>query len=202
VHNTLLKVPMVALFPGGAHAGEVRGDRAELLDLFPTILARCGVTPPRGGPGRDLFAKDAESVDTAVFAEYYYPRQVLSVFKPVLLALDMTERNRRAARLVPFMRRLRAVQDDEFKLVWGSDGAHELYRIDRDPGETRNLAADPANRKVVDDLVSRLEDMVERNEGRNEIGPPPPVGWMMPGFEEKVDDPELLKKLRSLGYIK
>ena len=45
--------------------------------------------------------------------------------------------------------------------------------------------------------------MVEEMRGPVEIGPTPPVGWMMPGFEEALkDDPELLKKLRSLGYVR
>lgn len=202
VHNTLLEIPLIVRFPDGSRAGEVRRDRAELLDLFPTILEQCGIKQPGRPVGRDLFAEGAEAVDAMVFAEYYYPRQVLSVFKPDLLKLDIAERNRRAAKLVPFMRRLRAVQDGRMKLIWGSDGDCELYGIDRDPRETNDVARDRNNKQVVDAFLARLDEMVKNNEGREKIGPPPPIGWMMPGFEEKVDDPELLKKLKSLGYIK
>ncbi len=202
VHNTLLEIPLIVRFPGGSRAGEVRRDRSELLDLFPTILKQCGIKQRGRRVGRDLFAEGAESVDATVFAEYYYPRQVLSVFKPDLLKLDVAERNRRAAKLVPFMRRLRAVQDGKMKLIWGSDDDYELYRIDRDPRETKDIAQDEGSKQALEALLSRLDEMVMNNEGKDAIGPPPPIGWMMPGFEEKVNDPELLKKLKSLGYIK
>ncbi len=44
--------------------------------------------------------------------------------------------------------------------------------------------------------------MVAAYQGEPPLDPPPPVGWLGPGFEQKIHDPELLKKLRSLGYVK
>ncbi len=46
--------------------------------------------------------------------------------------------------LEPYMRRLRCVESGGMKLIWGSDGRHELYSTEDDPDETTNLVHDPA----------------------------------------------------------
>jgi arylsulfatase A-like enzyme len=194
IYNTLLKIPLIVVLPDGSHAGEVRHDTAQLLDLFPTIIEQCGIEH-RGPPeGRDLFAKDASAVEATVMAEYYYPRQVLSVF-------DEDELVANAEKFIPFMRRLRAIQNGRMKLIWGSDGLRELYDVVKDSGEVADLL-DRGDHPAKDELLEQLEYLVANHHGDTPLDPPPPVGWMIPGFEGDIDDPELLEKLRSLGYIK
>jgi arylsulfatase A-like enzyme len=195
IHNTLLRVPLVVVPPGTLPSGVVRHDIAQLLDLFPTVLDWCGVEYDGRWDGRDLFAEGAETATTTAMSEYYYPRQVLSVFDPEELLANVE-------RFHPFMRRLRALQDGEYKLIWGSDGARELYRIGEDPYEKVNvLVENPAN-PILGEMVADLDGMVAKYQGDPPLDPPPPVGWLGPGFEERIQDPELLKKLRSLGYVK
>jgi hypothetical protein len=50
--------------------------------------------------------------------------------------------------------------------------------------------------------VRELEQMVIAGQGDVPLDSVPPVGWLGPGFEQQVKDEELLKKLRSLGYVR
>ena len=194
IHNTLLWIPLIIRFPDGAHAGDVRTDTAQLLDLFPTILRLCGVDSHFRPEGRDLFAPEGRSVKATAMAEFYYPRQVLSVFPESHL-------RQRGERLLPYMRRLRAIQDGKTKLIWSSDGDHEFYRIADDPGELHNLAGRQEFRGAMDHWREQLASLIESHKGDLPLEPPPPVGWMMPGFEQIIGDPATRERLRSLGYI-
>lgn len=195
VYNTLLRIPLIVVFPDQAQAGQIRRDTSQLLDLFPTILRYCGISYDAPPAGRDLFARNAESEKPVIMAEYYYPRQVLSVFDSVAVADD-------PLKFVPFMRRLRTVQNSDMKLIVGSDGAEELYRVSEDPYETSNLIDHFDQREQKEVLSKTLSALLKKHHGDTPIEPPPPVGWMVEGFEDVISDPELLEQLRALGYIK
>jgi arylsulfatase A-like enzyme len=195
IYNTLLHVPLVIVPPGGLGSGVVRHETAQLLDLFPTILAWCGVEYAGRRDGRDLLAAGAEDVAVDAFSEYYYPRQVLSSFDPDDLVNNLE-------RFHAFMKRQRALQNRDYKLIWGSDGTRELYRIQADPDEADNLLAADSTNAVGAKMAVETETMVAKYQGDPPLDPPPPVGWLGPGFEEQISDPELLRKLRSLGYVK
>ncbi len=197
IHDTLVRVPLIVRFPGGgqARAGTVRRDIVTLVDLFPTILDSCAVNHESRGPGRGLFAGPARSSDDVVMAEYYYPRQVFSVLDPEALELNWEK-------FVPFMRRLRAVRDGSFKLIWGSSGPSELYDMTRDPEERENLLAGDHDHPARLRLEAAMQRLVALHQGEVPLEPPPPIGWMMPGFEERADDPERIERLRSLGYVR
>lgn len=195
IHNTLLRVPMVVAFPDLSRQGEVRRDTAQLLDLFPTILDLCGVAWDGRADGRPLFAQGAEFDSPPAMAEYYYPSQVLSVFDPEELVANVEKFH-------PYMKRLRALQDGKYKLVWGSDGSRELYDMVTDAGERTNLLVDNPDHPVLESMVQELEQMVRTYQGGAPLDSAPPVGWLGDGFERHIKDEELLKKLRSLGYIR
>lgn len=195
IWNTLLEIPLIVVFPDGSHAGEVRSDTGQLLDLFPTILNACGVDHDPRPEARDLFAPAAAETRGPVMAEYYYPRQVLSIF-------DEEELLANFERFVPYMRRLRAIVDEDMKLIWGSDGMHRLYDLNADPAEVNDLLESDPHHAAKEALIARLEVLVEAHHGDAPLDSTPPVGWKVAGFEDRIDDPELLKKLRSLGYVK
>lgn len=186
LHNTLLHVPLLVRWPGRLAPG-VREDTVQLLDLFPTLLMASGVEPP-DHHGRDLLAPGAASVEALAFAEYYYPRQVFSVFSD-----DELELLREG--LVPWMVRRRAVQDGRWKLQRTSRGGQAWYDLGSDPTETGSQPEGP------DNLEQAMDGFVERYQGRVPLPPPPPLGWRTPGFEGQVDDPELLERLKALGYV-
>ena len=87
----------------------------------------------------------------------------------------------------PYQRRLRALFHGPHKLIWSSDGRHELYDLETTPDETRDvLGGRPA-------LAARLEQHLQRTVGR--LTPYQTEG------ESKALSEELRKRLESLGYL-
>lgn len=195
IYNTLLHVPLVIVLPDGAHAGEVRRDIGQSIDLFPTLLAYCGLEYDGEMHGRNLFAEGAETVRARAMAEYYYPRQVMNV-------LGATAIEQRMEEFLPYMRRLRALQDGGMKLIWGSDGRHELYDIAKDPYEQRNLLLDHPDDVRLHEMVDALLEIVDESQGTPALGEPPPPFWKIEGMEGFAEDEAVLEKLRALGYVR
>jgi arylsulfatase A-like enzyme len=201
LHQSTVHVPLLVVLPDGAHAGERRRDPVTLVDLFATVLAAAGVAPPdlnvanpANQAARDLFeAASPPDAERPIVAEYYFPAQALGLFEPESLAAERE-------RLGRYLRRLRSIESDGLRLIWSSDGAHELYDLAVDPDEVRNLAGDPRFATRERELHARLEAFVA------ESGGPRPL----PGVASHVDeprgafedlDPESVELLRELGYL-
>ncbi len=188
IHNTLLHVPLVVRFPDGDLAGTVRADVAEIRDLYPTLLRYCGIPFEDRGYGRDLFAPDAGASGAVAVSEYYYPEQVLSIF-------SKDELTSRAGHFDRFRRRLRSAQDDRHKLVWDSTGKRSLFSVAPDADEERDLALEPEYTAIVVRLDGLLLDA---------LGPPEDLirDETLRGFDDRIEDEELIEQLRALGYVR
>ena len=100
-----------------------------LFDLFPTLLAQGGVEAPPGIDGRDLAPLWSGGAPTW--------RQ--SVF-------------------LPYRDLMRAVRDDRYKLiVYPSVNHRQLFDLQEDPHERRNLIAEPGHRQTAARLNALLE---------------------------------------------
>jgi hypothetical protein len=86
-----------------------------------------------------------------------------------------------------FHRGLRSLHDGKWKLIWGSDGRHELYDLEADPMETNDLVAQlPAQAAAMEaHLQSLLDDLPK-------VGDAEATGEL---------DAETQEQLRALGYI-
>jgi arylsulfatase A-like enzyme len=186
---------------GGAPAGVVDERPATSVDVFATVLAAAGV--PRAGPsdaglgatglrfeGQDLLAPPVPRGE--LVHEYYFPNQALS-------AIDPAELHGAEKRVAPYLRRLRALRsNDGWKLIWGSNGRHELYDLGVDRDERANRAAEEPAR--VAELTRRLEARLAEQSGqpfRFSDEPQPQQGAGFEGLDE-----ETRKNLESLGYVK
>lgn len=145
-----VRVPFIARWPGRIPAGRVCAEVATLMDLLPTLAKLAGAEPPadRRIDGRDiwLLLSAAPGARTPHEAFYYY-----------------------------WGRELQAVRSGPWKLHFphtypkpsppGRDGrpgryaqleiGRALFNLDRDVGETRDLAAEHP------DVVRRLEALAE-----------------------------------------
>jgi len=183
IHESIIKIPLIIHYPKLFFPGTKDNDPALLLDIFPTILHLCGIDKDYfTSHGVDLLENNR--AERKIYAEYYYPKQAVSCFP------DEEKNN---IRLERFKRRIKVVVDGRFKLIWGSDGVHELYDLEKDSKEDINLINDENFKKQEQVLMEELEKFVKNyhiNRAKS------------PGDSLKKMDPKTLKALRALGYIK
>jgi arylsulfatase A-like enzyme len=190
LYDTVLRVPLFVL-GAGARAAFVCDRLVSVVDIFPTVLAAARSSwSPREGPTRNLLAMDTSAAEPAeMVAEYYFPNQTLSTFDPEMLRGSRPQ-------LAPYLRRLRVLRTESWKLIWSSDGRHELYSIGADPEEMANRSPDEAERVIK--MEKRLEELLASLKGApfRFVDEPPPAA--IAGFEDANE--EMIERLRSLGY--
>ena len=127
------RVPMMIRVPG--EAGGYASTVAELMDLFPTLVELAGLDMPDGLQGRSLVPvlQDA-SVDLGGVAISQYKRKGAYGYSM------RTDRYRYT----------------EWVMQDGSVAYRDLYDMKADPGETRNIASLPENRKLMDTMAALL----------------------------------------------
>jgi arylsulfatase A-like enzyme len=190
LYNTTVRIPLLIRLPGDQRAGEVRPQPVSLIDLFTSLLRIAGAKPPSDqDTGRDLLEENGLSDDVPVFAEYYYPLQALGRFAPGTLK-DHRET------LKPHLRQLRSVELGGVRLIWGSDGRHELYDLRADPAEKINRFGAPELAKEQQHL---LELIAEVAEGAPTGAQGVDLDRPLPAFENL--EPEEREMLRALGYV-
>jgi arylsulfatase A-like enzyme len=168
-----IRIPLVLRLPG-EDEGRVVEDLVRNVDLFPTVLDILGLEPPTDLDGRslcDLAAGRSETEPRRGFAE-------------ALNSLDTHSPKSLPARQQDL---LFAVVERDWKLIYHKENPEnsELYHLATDPDELRNLIdLHPQER---DRLLAVLEAA-----GPLEIEVNPDPG---------MEDPEMIEKLRSLGYV-
>ncbi len=124
----MLRVPLIVSWPGGTAGGRRSSAMVELVDLAPTLLEAAGLPAWAGMQGRSLWpmlsgAAQLERHRESVYAEYH--QAIPSGYKPDGAYATAVRTGRCALS--------RCHRED--------DG--ELYDLERDPGEQRNLWRDP-----------------------------------------------------------
>ncbi|MDG3002688.1 sulfatase family protein [Paludisphaera mucosa] len=152
-----VRVPFVARWPGKVPAGLVQRQPAATIDLLPTFAALAGAKPPAlpidGLDVRPLLfgAPDARSPHEALF--FYYADGQLQAMRsgPWKLLFPHTTRT----------------MNGQAPGVGGVPGKYrelpvglELYDLDRDLGETRNLSTERP------EVVERLQGLADAMRGR------------------------------------
>jgi arylsulfatase A-like enzyme len=126
-----------------AGAGRECDELVSLIDLMPTFLDVAGVSVPGAVDGRSLLPlvedRAAEEVGReAVFAEYHGDEMGL------------------------YSQRM--VRTDRYKYVFNAPDVDELYDLEADPHELRNLVDHPDYRAVRDRLRDRLVEWMDESD--------------------------------------
>jgi len=154
LYREAIQVPLIVKLPGGRRAGERIGRSVSLTDVLPTVAELAGAEPPAGIEGRSLLGDD-EPKRPPVYSETF-------------------------ATFVHFgWSELLSAVDGRFHYI--DSPAPELFDLDADPGETRNLLA--GERRAGAELRGFLEPFPRELEAAEEA------------------DPETLAKLGALGYL-
>ncbi len=177
VYGEVTTTPLVMSFPFRLEPGIVVNARTQNVDLWPTILELLKLSPLEDTDGRSRMAEieiaaradAADDVDSEDWRGYAHIDQ----------AWGWTKRPPR-----PMV----AVNDGPWRLIYRSDrpGRSELYAVDHDPLEQKDLAGDEP------EVVTRLND-----EARAYLeSPSAPWGEAV---DVELSDEEL-NQLRALGY--
>ena len=145
MHEPSIRIPVIARGPG-LPEGKVVNEQILAMDIAPSILDLCGAPPLANIQGKSwkALANGTESAwRTAWFYEYNYEKQF------------------------PYTPNIRGLRTEEWKFIRyphgdGSPDRHraELYDLQKDPGEARNLADDPEHADVRRELEERLAAML------------------------------------------
>jgi len=178
LYDTLLHVPLYV--HGGPFEDSVRDDLVQLIDIAPTILDTLDIDVPEAREQFQgvSFHPDADQSREYVTAEYMAPQ-------PSMDALE-TKIGDLPDHVYEYDRSLRAIRTDQYKYIRGSDGSHELYDIQDDPGEQTDLADTKPD--VVERLDTTLDewlDSFEQTERSKDVS---------------MDD-DTKSRLEDLGYL-
>lgn len=139
-----IRVPMIVRAPGLQALSGPSSAAVSSLDLPPTLLALAGLEAPDRWPGRNLLPA-LRSASPGGFEDAYTEW--------------IDNKSKRFGELA-----YRLVRTPSHKLIVWEDPARprELYDLEADPREERNLAGDPKLKAIEDDLVRRLMDWLHR----------------------------------------
>jgi len=186
LYEDVLHVPFIMELPGGREAGRVVDDViAQPTDILPTVLAAAGIETPEEVEGRNLLSLLDHEAPGEVQAASPEPHGVRGrglAFAELDRNVDWPERwGSRFDRDLVSARTLR------YKYVHSSTGEEELYDLDFDPGELKNLAAeDPEATGSMRALVEAWRrSLAAASQGER---------------QEEIDQ-GLIENLRSLGYV-
>ena len=144
-----MRVPMLARCPELFSGGRVVKDVVANLDIMPTVLDVAGATTPQGLDGQSWLplaqGKAAPSWRKELLYEYYWERNF------------------------PQTPTMHALRGDRYKFIryqgiWDVD---ELYDLQEDPLESRNLIYDPRHQETIRAMRERLFDVLEQTNGMN-----------------------------------
>lgn len=134
------RVPLIISAPGLKQAGKQSAALVELVDIYPTLAELSGLPLPKHLEGRSIKALlDHPELPGKKAAFSQYPR---TVGKQKLMGYSMRTERYRFTRWVN--------EANPAKVT-----ALELYDHQTDPLENTNIAADPANKQLVDELTKQ-----------------------------------------------
>jgi N-acetylglucosamine-6-sulfatase len=139
-YEEALRIPLLMRLPGVIKPGSTPAEMVLTLDLAPTLLELAGAAPLAGAQGRSLlplFKGETNAWREDFLIEYYTDTVFPRVHKMGY----------------------RALRTQRWKLIHYREleGMDELYDLDGDPFEMKNLIGDPAAQDVLPALRARLD---------------------------------------------
>ncbi len=140
MHEPSIRVPLLIRYPRLVKAGSVSDRMALNIDVAPTMLELAGLPVPSTMHGRSLVpllaGRRTEWRRDWLYEYFEYPG-------------------------AHSVRKNRGVRTERYKLIhyFEEPQEWELYDLEKDPGERKNLYGDPAYRELTERLKRRLEEL-------------------------------------------
>jgi N-sulfoglucosamine sulfohydrolase len=171
-------VPLLARWPGHVQPGAVRHDLVSGLDLAPASLAAAGIARPSYMRGRDFLDPRApepeflfstrDRCDIAIERMRCVRGRRWKYIRNFLPAIPYMQRNPYKERDYPtwnLVKKLKAEGKlNPVQALFAADSkpVEELYDLQNDPHEIRNLASDPSRKDRLLAMRQRLDEWIER----------------------------------------
>jgi arylsulfatase A-like enzyme len=157
-----IEVALILRWPGVISAATVRDELVSNVDVLPTYLEAAGAPVPDNIQGRSflsLMRGDAPAARDAVFAEktyheHYDPQRCIRTRRHKLI--QRFESSNRAYLPTDIM--ASPIYPEMFRELAAERSMLELYDLEEDPLECRNLAAEANCAELREDLGGRLRD--------------------------------------------
>jgi choline-sulfatase len=135
LYREATNVPMIVSGPG-VPAGRVCGTHVNLVDIAPTVTQAVGLAPDPAWPGRSLIAlaNQADDEQRIGFSEYHAVASPSAAFM---------------------------LRQGPWAYHYYVGYEPELFNVARDPGQTHDLASDPAHAGVLRRLEALLRERVD-----------------------------------------
>jgi uncharacterized sulfatase len=193
IYNELVRVPLMIRYPAIYPQGKRVKHTVSTRRIFHSILEAAGIDHHTfGRPTHELSllhslnGKEGEPEGEEVISEAYPPLNFINVMEmssPSAVARFRVKETRKA------------IFDGMTKLMTIGDRTDELFDMQKDPKEDHNLLDNPVGyENQLIDMEHRLEDYSSMLAAQRD-------GTQAGGHIDYSDNPELLERLRGLGYI-
>ncbi|MFM1770152.1 MAG: Choline-sulfatase [Verrucomicrobiota bacterium] len=178
LYDSGIHVPLLVRWPGRIPAGSVREDLVCFLDFAPTLLSLAGAPVPAELPGRVILGPRTGPEPAYLFGARdrmdEAPDRIRYVRDRRYKYLRNFEPERPYAQRIDYMEQMPTMQAwrEAFAAgrLSGSSAlffaarkpAEELYDVETDPHEVRNLAGDPAQAGRLQAMRAALDDWIRR----------------------------------------
>jgi arylsulfatase A-like enzyme len=159
----LIRVPLIVKYPASDQRRGVVEDGVSIANIMPTVLEYVNHPVPATADCGTLKRKK--------------DLLVAEIFRDISYVRKYGDR---------FSRDQKAIYGQGFKLIWSSDGKHELYHLGDDPAEQANLYEQRAD--VREYLQSKLDPLINDS-------------TELASLDTPQLDLELRGRLKALGYV-
>jgi arylsulfatase A-like enzyme len=186
LYDELLRVPLLMKGPGLV-PGAVVGRQIGLIDLAPTILDLLGIQEKVESFQGSSFLPRLGDDQSGLSERYVFSQEVhLGGGRAPLWGAD-SKGNK--------LYRIRSCRSEKWKYIWDEEGPkRELYHLDLDPKETKNLAdSEP-------EMAGRFESIMREQFSRLDSLESATVSMTQRVYSQQEEE-EIVRRLHDLGYF-